>query len=269
MSEKYYYRARVQYDGSGYKGFQWQEGMPTIQGELLRALREVAGDSSSLRGASRTDAGVHALGQVVRLVTAEELDPEKGLLLLNESLPRQIRVRDIRKSEKSFVFSQEVVSKEYRYFFTTTPGEDGSQRRFIANHPYAFDAVLVRRCLEYLKGEQNFQNFASVGEHGRSSLRRIISCELELTDPREVLGANELFPISDEITSCYQLRIEGDGFLKHMIRNLIAALWKVGSGRLAEEEFEALLLGKERVRPGWKLASPKGLFLYQVRFDRV
>jgi tRNA pseudouridine38-40 synthase len=264
--KKYYYKATIQYDGTGYSGFQWQEGLRTIQGELISAIQSLTGPAASLRAASRTDSGVHALGQVIRIASDKELDCEKVPELLNELLPRQIRCLEMLETEKTFKPAHDCTSKEYRYLFTNTPGESGEKRRFIANNPYPLNIDLMRACTDLLIGEHDFQNFASLGSKNRPTVRRITSCELSVTDPREFLGKSGLFTIPDDLKTCYELRVEGSGFMKHMIRHLMTALWKVGNKRLEVSEFQELLTAKERLRPTWKLASPKGLFLSRIDY---
>jgi tRNA pseudouridine38-40 synthase len=264
--KKYYYKATIQYDGTGYSGFQLQEGLRTIQGELMSAIQTIAGPSASLRAASRTDTGVHALGQVIRIVSEKALDCEKAPELLNELLHRQIRCLGMSETEKHFKPAHDCTSKEYRYLFTNTPGESGEKRRFIANNPYPLNVELMRTCTGLLIGEHDFQNFVSVGSKIRPTVRRITTCELSVIDPREFLGRSQLFSVPDELKTCYELRVEGNGFMKHMIRHLTTALWKVGNGRLEVSEFQRLLTMTERVKPTWKLASPKGLFLGRIDY---
>ncbi|MFL5783109.1 MAG: tRNA pseudouridine(38-40) synthase TruA [Bacteriovoracaceae bacterium] len=264
--KKYYYKATIQYDGTDYSGFQWQDGLRTIQGDFLAALASIAGPSASLRAASRTDSGVHALGQVIRITSEKALDLEKAPDLLNGLLHKQIRCLDMVETEKHFKPAHDCTSKEYRYLFTNTPGESGEKRRFIANNPYPLNLDLMRTCIELLIGEHDFQNFVSLGKKNRPTVRRITSCELSLIDPREFLGRSQLFPVPDDLKTCYELRVEGSGFMKHMIRHLTTALWKVGNKRLQVSEFQRLLTMKERVKPTWKLASPKGLFLSRIDY---
>lgn len=263
---KYYYKANIRYDGTGFSGFQWQEGLRTIQGELLVALASIAGPDVSLRAASRTDSGVHALGQVIRIVSRKELDLQKTPTLLNEYLHRQIRCGGMVPCEKEFKPARDCTNKEYRYLFTNTPGESGERRRFIANNPYPLDLERMKSCADLLVGEFDFQNFASLGDPSKPTVRKITACELSVVNPREFLD-QDLFPLPDELVTCYQLRVEGPGFMKHMIRHLMSALWKAGNGRLGVDEFRRLLTGPGRERPTWKLASPKGLFLTRIEFS--
>lgn len=255
---KYYYRARLQYDGTGYFGFQWQKDLRTIQGDINQVLASLTGVKTTTMGASRTDTGVHALEQWVKITTETEIDGAR----LNDLLPPQIRCLSIEPCSGSFRPSSDCVSKEYRYLFTNTLGTDGSDRRFIANNPFPLNLEAMKKCVEAVVGERDFRNFVSTGSNVSSTVRLVTGCDISVVNPKELLS--DLFP--SDVETCYQLRIVGEGFLKQMIRHLVAALWKVGNGRLSEDEFLSLLHGPKRAQVLWKVAPAKGLFLYRIDY---
>lgn len=258
-----YYKAILQYDGSDRIGFQFQEDMPTIQGDINLALEKMLEGKVTTRAASRTDKGVHAFGQVVK-ISAEDprkLDTDK----LNSSLPSHIRCLAISPCAGDFIPSVDQISKEYRYLFTNTPGISGSDQRYIANTPYPLNFDHIQTCIDMLKGRNDFKNFWSIGGIANTTLRDILECDLTIINP-QTLFRDTLFT-AGEVTSCWQFRIVGKGFLKHMVRHLVGALWMVGNGRLSVKDFTELLRGEQKEQRPWKKADPRGLYLMKVSYE--
>lgn len=258
-----YYKAILQYDGSDRIGFQWQEGMPTIQGDLNHSLQSILQGKVTTRAASRTDKGVHAFGQVVK-ISAEDSSPLDAVRL-NAVLPSHIRCLEISPCEGDFIPSVDQRSKEYRYLFTNTPGISGQDQRYIANTPYSLNIAHLQTCVDMLKGTNDFRNFWSIGGLSNTTLRDILECDLTMIDPHE-LFKDSLFS-AGQVTSCWQFRIVGKGFLKHMVRHLVGALWMVGNGRLTVEDFSQYLYGGLREQRPWKKADPRGLYLLKVSYE--
>lgn len=258
-----YYKAIIQYDGSDRMGFQDQVGMPTIQGDLNLTLQMILQGKVTTRAASRTDKGVHAFGQVVK-ISAEDssaLDAAR----LNADLPSHIRCLNLSPCRGDFIPSFDQTSKEYRYLFTNTPGVSGIDQRYIAQTPYPLNIDHLQTCVAMLKGKNDFKNFWSIGGLSNTTVRDILECDLTMIDPRE-LFRNSLF-IAGEVTSCWQFRIVGSGFLKHMVRHLVGALWMVGNGRLKVQDFSELLHGELQSARPWKKADPRGLYLLKVNYE--
>ena len=258
-----YYRAILQYDGTHHMGFQYQVGMPTIQGDLNLSLEKILKGKVTTRAASRTDKGVHAFAQVVK-ISAEDLSP-LNTERLNSTLPSHMRCLDLSPCKGDFIPSVDQVSKEYRYLFTNTPGISGETQRYIAQTPYSLNFKNVQACVEMLKGKNDFRNFWSIGGIANTTIRDIFECDLTLIDPRE-LFRDSLFT-AGEVTSCWQFRIKGKGFLKHMVRHLVGALWMVGNGRLTVEDFSQYLHGEQKEQRPWKKADPRGLYLMKVNYE--
>jgi tRNA pseudouridine38-40 synthase len=258
-----YYKAILQYDGTDRIGFQYQDDMPTIQGDLNLSLQKILTGKVTTRAASRTDKGVHAFGQVVK-ISAEDSSPldAEGL---NSCLPSHMRCLSITSCAGDFIPSIDQLSKEYRYLFTNTPGISGQHQRYIAQTPFQLNFENIQTCVSMLKGRNDFKNFWSIGGQSDTTLRDILECDLTMIDPRE-LFKNSLFS-PGEVTSCWQFRIKGKGFLKHMVRHLVGALWMVGNGRLSTEDFSELLLGEQREQRPWKKADPRGLYLLKVNYE--
>ena len=252
-----YYKAILQYDGSDRSGFQWQEGMSTIQGDLNLSLQNILQGTFTTRAASRTDKGVHAFGQVVK-ISAE--DPSKlDAALLNAALPSHIRCLDISPCAGDFIPSIDQTSKEYRYLFTNTP------EVYIAEAPFPLNIGHLQTCVAMLNGTNDFRNFWSIGGISNTTVRDILQCDLTMIDPQELFW-DTMFT-AGQVTSCWQFRIVGKGFLKHMVRHLVGALWMVGNGRLSVEDFSQFLHGELKEQRPWKKADPRGLYLLKVSYE--
>lgn len=259
----HYYKSIIQYDGTDYCGFQWQDGIPTVQDDFNKSLKKILSGKVTTMSASRTDTGVHALEQVVKITTEEEIECNSFLAKFNEALPKQIKCLSLAPCEGSFNpigFSR---SKEYRYLFTNHLNSSPIAQRFVANNPYKLDLDLMKKCAELIVGTHDFHNFCSAGSNVKTTIREVIACDISEVDPHQVLPQGDLFVLPEDLKSCYQLRIEGTGFLKQMVRHLMSATWLVGSGRMSLEEFKSLLNGPKKPNRLWKVASPRGLYLYK------
>lgn len=257
-----HYQAIMQYDGTGRAGFMAQHGMLTIQGELNESLEKIIPVGFTSRAASRTDKGVHALAQVIKI--SLEAPVALSMEAVNSVLPAHMRCLDLSPCAAEFIPSMDQYSKEYRYFFTTT-SDDGHDPRYIASPPAPLDLTAVQACVALLTGTHDFKNFWSIGGTANTTIREVFSCELSLINPQEFF-ANTLFT-AGAASSCWQFRIEGRGFMKHMVRHLVGALWSVGSGKLTVEEFQHLLTGPQKEQRPWRKADPQGLYLVKVRYE--
>jgi tRNA pseudouridine38-40 synthase len=260
----HYYKATIQYDGTDYSGFQWQQGVETVQSAINAALARIHPGKISTAGASRTDAGVHAVDQRLKMTTEWPFECASFLPLFNDSLPAQIRCLDLAPCEGSYNPISHTVSKEYRYLFANTGKLAGADRRFVSNIANPLDDELMQACTQLVVGTHDFKNFVSTGSNVRSTIRDVRRCLLSTVVPQEIFPSPTLFQMPPTLTSCYQLEIAANGFLKQMIRHLVAALWMVGSKKLSLDEFEEMLQGPLVEKRRWKVASPRGLFLYKI-----
>lgn len=258
-----YYKATIQYDGTNYFGFQWQKDIPTIQNDFNQSFTQLISGKVTTMGASRTDTGVHALEQIIKITSEEQIDCKSFLSKLNQTLPLQIKCLGIDSCESSFNPITNCNSKEYRYLFTNKLQSSCIDQRFIANNPYRLDLDLIRNCTQEIVGKHDFKNFCSAGSNVKTTEREILLCEFSKVDPHMILPQNDLFSLPHDLRQCYQLKIVGRGFLKQMVRHLMSALWLVGSGRITPDEFLLLIHGPKRTKRLWKVASPRGLYLYQ------
>jgi len=254
----HHYRLVIQYKGTCYLGWQVQpeSAGKTIQGELNKALKAVS-KSEEVRsiGSGRTDAGVHALGQVVKVSIPLSIAPGNLLRAINVNLPLDIKVISVTISNEEFLPTVHANSKEYHYRFTCDRMHMALQNDFVANFPFEIDLSLMREACKILIGKHDFLNFYTEGTDVSSTIREVFECEiLEISN-----SGWEMLPTH------YALRIVGSGFLKQMVRLLVGAIWNVGRGKITLEQFKASLGPAKTERLG-PVAPPQGLYMICVNY---
>ncbi len=215
--------------------------------------------------ASRTDTGVHAIKQIVKITSEHPIACAEMVSQLNSTLPAQIRCREFVPCSGEFRPNSDSTSKEYRYLFTNNKIAT-HERRFISNISLELDFDSMVTCVKSLHGTNSFHNFCSTGSNVKTTIREIKTCELSVVNPHTILSPHDLFKIPAHLEKCYQFRIEGNGFLKQMIRHIVRSLWMVGSGKLTTDDFHNLLVGPKKEKMLWKTASPSGLYLYDIKY---
>ncbi len=240
------------YDGTSYAGWQLQPERPTLQGALERAIRQVTGQGGDILAAGRTDAGVHALGQIVRWRTASPLPAEVLCRALNAVLPRDMAVLGVAEAAGSFHPIRDAVRKRYRYVICDGPVRDPFQLRYSWHCPHCrLDAEAMRRSASGLVGRHDFRSFQSSGAERRTTVRTIFDFPVE-----RGRGGRENF---------VDFEVEANGFLYNMVRALIGTLVQVGNGRRPVDwPGEVLRAGDRRV--AGPTAPPQGLFLLKVDY---
>jgi len=261
----FYYRLNIEYDGTNYAGFQYQKDAPTIQGEINRALINLYGGKITTLGSSRTDTGVHAKNQLVKITMDSSLDESKFLQEFNQTVSKDIKTLEIFKTTFDFNPIHSAQKKEYRYFFTNIRDPKNLDRRFVANISNELDFDSMNIALKKIIGEHDFKNFTSMGSNVESTIRTIFEAKLSTVKLNEVFEKDSLF-YSEEI--CFELKFTGNGFLKQMIRHLVASLWSVGTSKLSLEEFEKTINGEPIPKRLWKVAPPNGLFLFNISLPK-
>jgi tRNA pseudouridine38-40 synthase len=252
-----HFKITLSYQGTHYCGWQKQsQGEKTIQGELEKALSKITnGGEFSTLGSGRTDAGVHALGQVVKIDLNINID-ETGLLkVLNSYLPKDIRVLNVESSDEEFMPTVHAKSKEYRYYFSIDPVVPSPLNLQLAHLRYELDIELMKKAAQLFVGEHDFQNYFCVGTPVKSTVRTIYNCEILTVD-------NFFHPANSQV---YLLKIEGNGFLKQMVRLIMGALIEVGKGKASLQDIENSL--KESIDSKVGATAPaEGLYLYAVQY---
>lgn len=243
-------RLVVEYDGTSLSGWQRQDNAPTVQQHLEEALAKLLTHEARVAGASRTDAGVHARGQVALFHTERPI-PLHGIRRgLNSLLPDAIAIREATEVGEDFHPRFSATGKHYRY--TLYRGENRSPRwRDRAwHHPEALDLEAMRAGASALCGEHDFSAFRAAGCSARTTVRRIESILVSEGDSEDVLTID----------------VRGNAFLRNMVRIIAGTLVEVGTGRRTPAQLAEILASKDRTRAG--LTAPAhGLELVEVRYD--
>ncbi len=247
-------RLLVAYDGGAFRGFAYQPEQPTVAGRLMEALERVVGHPVTLTCAGRTDAGVHAAGQVVHVDVDESRlglleDAGRVARSLTHQVGPEVAVLDVRVAEAGFDARRSALARRYRYLVLTTPGPDPLLRHLTWHVPGELDLPAMRLAADVLLGEHDFSAFCRRAPDGGSSVRRVTE---------SVIGHD-----TDERLLRYE--IEANAFCHQMVRSIVGALVSVGEGRLTAAGVLELLRAGDRSR-GSRLAPPEGLCLELVRY---
>jgi len=240
-------RVRLAYDGACFHGWQRQEGFPSVQEAVEAALESLLGERVVVRGAGRTDTGVHALGQVASFHVDTRLGDERLLFALNAHLPPGVVADALETCRHDFHAQYHARGKRYAYLVRTTqfPPPWGRERVLWVTDP--LDLGAMRRAASHLIGRHDFSSLATSGSERKSNVRRIRS--LHIVARRRGLA----------------LVVEGDGFLYNMVRTLAGTLLEVGRGRRSADDLPALLAARDRRLAG-ATAPPGGLYLLRVLY---
>jgi tRNA pseudouridine38-40 synthase len=237
----------VEYDGRNYYGFQWQPKLPTIQAELERAIRKLTGESSRVIAASRTDTGVHAVGQVVSFRTKSALSPQTFVRALNYYLPRDIAVKGACKVEMDFNVRRDAVSREYEYYILNSSTRSPLFEGLAYFVPRKLNIRAMNKACKFLEGERDFASFAAALGKLRSTVRTVYEAGVAKED--------------DLVT----YHMTGNSFLPHQVRNTVGLLIRVGLDQVGLEEFQDIMEAK-RVGLAGPTAPAYGLCLTKVNY---
>ncbi len=240
-------RLTLEYDGTRYRGWQVQPQGPTIQGVLEDALAVLLGDRVQVHGSGRTDAGVHALGQVANFVCADDRDLTRIQRGLNALTPDDITVRAAEAASASFDARRDARRRVYEYRLWNHRWRSVFHDRYAWHIPRPLCIDAMRKALPALEGEHDFSCFRASGCGAATPIRRIYG--------------NALYPWEDH----WVYRIEATGFLRHMVRNIVGTLVQAGLGERDPGELGALMDGRDRTRAG-VTAPARGLFLAEVSY---
>ncbi len=252
------YKITIQYKGTHYSGFQVQPRLQTIQGEINSVLK-ILSKSEEVKsvGSGRTDAGVHALAQVMRVEIPENI-PASGLVRgMNSLLPKDIRVIDALIVTKEFHPIYSAKTKEYNYVFTNEAVISPFAEELMTHFPYDLDFEMMNKGCKIFCGEHDFINYQCVGTEIESTVRKIISCEIVRFESSGHWG--------NLAGQYYVLKIVGNGFLKQMVRLMVGALVSLGKGKITLEDMEKSLQTPLKNRLG-PTAPPQGLYLKEVHY---
>lgn len=242
------FKITIEYDGSAYHGWQRQASDRTIQGEIENALMTMTGNSITVTGSGRTDAGVHALNQAANFRCSTSLTPEAFLKGLNSLLPEDIVITSCKVVSEKFHARYDVKSKVYDYRILNRSLPSAISRQYAWHIWKELDLSAMQEAICCIIGSHDFKAFEGVGSPKASTVRCILNADLIKTDNDYLI-----------------LKIEGDGFLKFMVRNIVGTLVDVGLGKITPDDFKQILISKDRNLAGIT-APAHGLFLIEVKY---
>lgn len=247
------FKLTLAYDGTDYCGWQVQPQRITIQGQLSEAIERVTGERVLPQGSGRTDAGVHALAQVASLMLESPIPPGNLLIALNDTLPTSIRVSEAEEVSPEFHARHSANAKTYEYRIFRGGVCPPFSARYVHHHPYPLDEEAVCRASEFVVGKHDFTSFAAVDpERGKD--------DAELDNVRTIYSSEWR-----REGNLFVYRVRGDGFLHHMVRNLVGTFLLVGKRSVQAESIPKILEACSRSQAG-PTAPASGLFLVSVEY---
>jgi len=238
----------VAYDGTNYHGWQVQDNGITIEEVLNRTISELVQEDIKVIGASRTDAGVHACGNVAVFDTESRIPGDKFSFALNQRLPDDIRIQESCEVDADFHPRYADTVKTYEYNILNRRFELPSKRLYAAFCYYPMDIERMNRAAAYLVGEHDFKSFCSAGAQVQTTVRTIYAVNVTKED------------------NMVHIRITGNGFLYNMVRIIAGTLMQVGTGLMEPEQVKEILEARDRSKAG-PTAVAKGLTLVEIRYE--
>ncbi|MBN1380319.1 MAG: tRNA pseudouridine(38-40) synthase TruA [Deltaproteobacteria bacterium] len=238
----------LEYDGTGYRGWQQQRHRPTIQEILEETIGTITNEKIKVIGSGRTDAGVHALNQVAHFKTSSNLDLGRLFTGINSLLPKQIAIKELTEVDENFHALHDVTGKTYLYQIYNRPVRSVLYRHYAWHIPYPLDVEKMKEAALFLLGSHDFSSFCATGTDVATRDRTIRQIDIKSSDDGFI-----------------RIRIEADGFLRYMVRNIIGTLVDVGRGKTHPAELRTILNAKDRKAAGMT-APPYGLFLKDVKY---
>ena len=237
----------LQYDGTGYHGWQIQSNGVTMEGELKKALEKITHENIRITGCGRTDAGVHAMNYVCNFHTSARMPAGRYPYALNTLLPDGIVCTGAQEADEHFCSNRSASGKRYVYRIWNSEFPDAFRGRYSWHYKYPLDILKMRAAAEAFVGEHDFIGFASSGFSVKTTVRTIYSLDVR------------------QEGSMITIDVFGNGFLYNMVRIIAGTLVYVGSGRIAAENMEEIIASKDRNRAGIT-APAKGLCLKEVYY---
>jgi tRNA pseudouridine38-40 synthase len=255
------------YDGSFFVGWQRQASGTSIQGLLEEALSRIEGEPVTVVGAGRTDAGVHALGQVASVRMSRLMEPAALCRALNAVLPADVRVVTLEAVAQEFHARYGARTKTYQYAIVNGPTVSPFEWRYVWHISQPLDVDRMARAASCLVGRHDFAAFQSAGSAVKTSIRTVMTSVLRRAGPGEPLWArSHLSGTEREASTRLIYEITGDGFLRQMVRTVVGTLVEIGSGRLAPGEMDRIVASRDR-RTAGPTAPALGLCLVRVTYD--
>ena len=238
----------VEYDGTKYNGWQTQKNGSGIQEILTNSIHQVCSDVEKINGAGRTDAGVHAFGQVANFYTDCKIPVKKIPNAINVYLPKDIVVKDAEEVDKDFHSRYSTKGKKYMYIVNNSPIRSGLDFYREYYFPYEIDYKKMKKAAEFFEGTHDFKGFMASGSSIKDTVRTISKIQIKKRDDGRII-----------------FNFVGDGFLYNMVRILVGTLLDVGVGKIEPEDIKEIILSKERSKAG-KTVPAQGLYLVEVYY---
>ena len=239
----------IEYDGKDFNGWQKQPTKLNIQGEIEKAIQTITGEEVEVFASGRTDAGVHALGQVANFKTNSTIPIEKIPIAINTNLKKSIVIKSAEEVEERFHSRLNCKRKTYRYIINNSKYGTAIYRNLETHIPMKLDIQKMKKAVKYFEGEHDFKSFKASGTSSKSSVRTIYKAEV----------------IEVENERIY-IELTGNGFLYNMVRIIAGTLVDVGLGKIEPEDIEKIINSKKRENAG-KTLPPQGLYLVNVEYD--
>ena len=240
----------IEYDGKDFNGWQKQPTKLNIQGEIEKAIKQITGEDVDLTASGRTDAGVHALGQVANFKTNSNIAIEKIPIALNSNLKKSIVIKSAEEVEERFHSRLNCKRKTYRYVINNSKYGTAIYRNLETHIPIKLNKQKMQEAVKENKGEQEFKAFKASGTSSKSSVRTIYKAE-----------------VIDVGNERIYIELTGNGFLYNMVRIISGTLVEVGMGKIAPEEIKTIIESQKRENVG-KTLPPQGLYLVNVEYEK-
>jgi tRNA pseudouridine38-40 synthase len=239
----------IEYDGTNYSGWQNQDNAVTVQEKLEEAIKELTKEEVKLIGSGRTDSGVHARGQVANFFTNSTIPGEKFKYALNNILPGDIAIIESEEVDVNFHSRFDAVKKRYRYRIYNGEMPRPLYRNYSYHYKYNLDLDKMREAAKYLIGTHDFVSFMGSGSVVKTTIRTIYKIDIQ--------KLNEFIDIT----------LEGDSFLRYMVRIIVGTLLKVGNNQISADEIPRIIEAKDRHCAG-PTVPPQGLYLEEVYYPQ-
>jgi tRNA pseudouridine38-40 synthase len=251
-------RLHLEYDGTAYHGWQVQKDAVTVQGVLEENVLRVTGDKTSVIGASRTDAGVHAFGQVATFRTASHLDAQTIKKALNAVLPQDIRITASEEIDDAFNPRDDALTKRYFYMVANQRVSSAFLFRYTWIVPQMLEMGVMEEASSVLIGRHDFSTFMGTGSDIKDAVRELYTVDVKKLDGVTFMG---VYLKGNFI----RVTTEASGFLRHMVRNIVGTLVEIGRGRIPAGRMKEILESRDRKNAG-QTAPANGLFLERIDY---
>ena len=238
----------IEYDGKDFNGWQKQPNKLNIQGTIEQAIKCITGEDVELNASGRTDAGVHALGQVANFKTNSKIPIEKFAIAINSRLKKSIVIKKAEEVDERFHSRLNCKKKTYRYIINNSEEGSAIYRNLETHIPQRLDVSKMEQAIKYFEGEHDFRAFKASGTSSKSSVRTIYEAKL--------------YKIDEKIF----IELTGNGFLYNMVRIIVGTLVDVGMGKIKPEDIPQIINEGKRENAG-KTLPPNGLYLLNVMYE--